>query len=148
MDRATGYQKDVRDLSEVPAFPSCGVYCNIEDMVKFVQFNASGGKVNGKTILKQDILNQMYEVPFDKSGKNEGYALGIGVTHRKYNGDIIPIYVHSGDGYGFSTDIFYAPNAGMGTVILTNQNNFSMRWRGQLEEMIYKHLGERLGFIQ
>ncbi|HVO74615.1 MAG TPA: serine hydrolase domain-containing protein [Ignavibacteriaceae bacterium] len=147
-NRAIGYQKDVQDLNEVPAFPSCGVYCDIEGMLKFVQFNVNEGKVNGKTILKKDILDQMYKVPFDKSGKNEGYALGIGVAHRKYNGNIIPIYVHSGDGYGFSTDIFYAPEAGLGTVILTNQNNFSMRWRGQLEEMIYKHLGERLEFIK
>ena len=147
-NRAIGYQRDERDLNEVPALPSCGAYCDIEDMVKFLQFNLNGGKVNGKIILKQEILNQMYEVPFDKSGKNEGYALGIGVAHRRYHGNIIPIYVHSGDGYGFSTDIFYAPNAGMGTVILTNQNNFSMRWRGQLEDMIYHHLGERLEFIQ
>jgi CubicO group peptidase (beta-lactamase class C family) len=143
-----GYHKDAQDLSAVPAFPSCGLYCNIEDMVKFVQFNVNGGKVDGKTILKQDILNEMYKVPFDKSRKNEGYALGIGVAHRKSNGNIIPIFVHSGDGYGFASDIFFAPDAGLGTVILTNQNDFSMRWRGQLEEMIYKHLGERLEFIQ
>jgi CubicO group peptidase (beta-lactamase class C family) len=146
-NHAVGYKKDMQDLSSVPPFPSCGLYCDIEDMVKFVQFNINKGKVDGQTILKQDILNEMYKVPFDKSGKNEGYALGIGVAHRKFNGNIIPIYVHSGDGYGFSSDIFMAPDAGLGTVILTNQNDFSMRWRGQLEEMIYKHLGERLEYF-
>lgn len=146
-NRAIGYHKDVQDSSVIPGFPSWGVYCDIENMVKFVQFNVNGGKVDGKTILQQDILNEMYEVPFDKPGKNEGYALGIGVAHRKYNGNIIPIYVHSGDGYGFSTDIFFAPDAGLGTVILTNQNDFSMRWRGELEDMIYHHLGERLEFF-
>jgi CubicO group peptidase (beta-lactamase class C family) len=146
-NHAVGYKKDVQDLSSVPPFPSCGLYCDIEDMVKFVQFNINKGKVDRQTILKQDILNEMYKVPFDKSGKNEGYALGIGVAHRKFNGNIIPIYVHSGDGYGFSSDIFMAPDAGLGTVILTNQNDFSMRWRGQLEEMIYKHLGERLEYF-
>ena len=146
-NRAKGYHKDLQDSSEIPGFPSWGVYCNVKDMVKFVQFNVNGGKVDGKIILRQDILNEMYKVPFDKSGKNEGYALGIGVAHRKYNGNIIPIYIHSGDGYGFSTDIFFAPDAGLGTVILTNQNDFSMRWRGELENMIYKHLGERLEFF-
>jgi CubicO group peptidase (beta-lactamase class C family) len=146
-NRATGYHKEVQDSSEIPGFPSWGVYCDVEDMVKFVQFNVNGGKVDGEIILQQDILNEMYKVPFDKSGKNEGYALGIGVAHRKYNDNIIPIYIHSGDGYGFSTDIFFAPDAGLGTVILTNQNDFSMRWRGELEDMIYKHLGERLEFF-
>jgi CubicO group peptidase (beta-lactamase class C family) len=147
-NRAIGKYKEVQESRDVPAFPSCGAYCDIEDMVKFVQFHLNGGKVNGKTIIKPDILKQMYEVPFDPSGKNEGYALGIGVAHRQLNGDIIPIYVHSGDGYGFSSDLFFAPSVGFGTVILTNQGNFNMRWRGQLEDMIYRHLGERLEFIQ
>lgn len=74
--------------------------------------------------------------------------MGIGVFHRQYNGDIVPVCVHSGDGYGFSSDIFYAPTVGVGIVILTNQNNFDMRWRGELEDMIYSHLGDRLEFIQ
>jgi CubicO group peptidase (beta-lactamase class C family) len=146
-NRAIG-KKEVQESGEVPAFPSCGVYCDIEDMVKFVQFHLNEGKVDGKTILKQDILKQMYEVPFDSSGKNEGFALGIFVSHRRHNDDIIPIYVHSGDGYGFSADLFFAPNAGLGTVILTNQDDFDMRWRGQLENMIYRHLGGRLEFTQ
>lgn len=147
-NRAYGNYKETQEVGEVPAYPSCGVYSDIEDMVKFIQFHVNGGKVNGRTILKQELLKQMYEVPFDESGKNEGYALGVGAFHRGYHEDIIPIFVHSGDGYGFSSDIFYAPAAGMGTVILTNQNDFDMRWRGQLEDMIYRHLGERLEFIQ
>lgn len=147
-NRAIGKYRDVQVSGEVPTFPSCGVYCDIEDMVNFVQFHLNGGKVDGKTILKQDILKQMYEVPFDASGKNEGYALGVFVSHRRHNDDIIPIYVHSGDGYGFSADLFFAPNVGLGTVILTNQDDFNMRWRGQLEDMIYRHLGGKLEFVQ
>lgn len=147
-NRAIGKYKDVLESGEVPAFPSGGAYCDIEDMVKFIQFHLNGGKADGKTILKQVILKQMFEVPFDTAGKNEGYALGIGVAHRRHNRDIVPIYVHSGSGCGFSTDLFFAPSAGLGTVILTNQGNFNMRWRGQLEDMIYRHLGERLEFIQ
>ncbi|MFH1614948.1 MAG: serine hydrolase, partial [Planctomycetota bacterium] len=140
--------EETQESGEVPAFPSCGVYSDIEDMVKFIQFHQNGGQVDGKTILKRDVLRQMYDAPFDTFGKNEGYALGIGVYHRQLNGNIVPICVHSGDGYGFSSDIFYAPTAGMGTVLLTNQNNFDMRWRGELEDMIYNHLGDRLEFIQ
>ena len=146
-NRAVGNIKDIQLSGEIPLFPSLGVFCTIEDMAKFVQFNLNGGKVNGKTILKHDILQQMYAVPFDTSGKNEGYALGIAVYHRRHNGDIVPICVHSGDGYGFSADIFYAPESGLGTLILTNQNNFNMRWRGDLEDMIYRHLGNRLEFF-
>jgi len=129
-NRAIGKYKDVQESGEVPAFPSCGAYCDIEDMAKFIQFHLNGGQVDGKTILKQDILKQMYEVPFDTPGKNEGYALGIFMAHRQHNGDIVPIYVHSGDGYGFSSDLFFAPSVGLGTVILTNQENFNMRWHG------------------
>ena len=40
-----------------------------------------------------------------------------------------------------------APAAGLGTVILTNQQNFDMRWRGELEALIYRHLGDPLAFI-
>lgn len=146
-NRAIGNIKQIQDSGEVPVFPSRGAYCDIEDMAKFIEFNLNGGKVNGKTILKPDILKQMYTVPFDTSGKNEGYALGIAVFHRRHKGDIVPICVHSGDGYGFSSDIFFAPESGLGTVILTNQNNFNMRWRGELEDMIYRHLGDRLEFF-
>ena len=35
----------------------------------------------------------------------------------------------------------------MGRVILTNQHNLSIRWRGELENMMYNHLGERLEFF-
>lgn len=147
-NRAIGNIKEIQDSGQVPVFPSRGAYCDIEDMVKFVQFHLNGGKVDGKTILKQDILKQMYEVPFDTSGKNEGYALGIFTARRRHNEDIVPIYVHSGDGYGFSADLFFAPDVGLGTVILTNQDDFDMRWRGQLEDMIYRHLGGKLEFIQ
>ena len=147
-NRAIGKYKDVQESGEAPVFPSGGAYCDIEDMVKFIQFHLNEGKVDEKTILKQDILKQMYEVPFDTDGKNEGYALGIFTAHRRHNSDIVPIYVHSGSGYGFSTDLFFAPSVGLGTVILTNQGNFDMRWRGQLEDTIYRHLGGKLEFIQ
>ena len=116
-------------------------------MVKYIQFHVNKVKVNGKTILKKDILQQLYDVPFDTSGKNEGYALGVGAYNRRFKGEIVSIFVYSGDGYGFFSDIFFSPCAGIGSVILTNQNNFSMCWRGDLENMMYNHLGERLEFF-
>ena len=61
----------------------------------------------------------MCTVPFKRSGEPAGYALGI-VDAGWYRG-------HSGGGFGFLSDMYWAPEAGVGVAVLTNSDNHPLQ---------------------
>jgi CubicO group peptidase (beta-lactamase class C family) len=117
LNRAIGHSSHGEILPlRIPMIPAGGVYSSIRDMAKYLQFHINKGVVNGRRILRADLMEEMHTVQFARRGQRCGYGLGINrdPVSNSYN-----LY-HSGGGYGFSSDMVMYPDLKLGVVVLWN----------------------------
>jgi CubicO group peptidase (beta-lactamase class C family) len=107
-DRAIGHSKGYSRLPvRVPVVAAGGLYTSVDDACRYVQFHLRGG----------ELFQEMYE-------GTDGYGLGIALAHA--NG--IPVRGHGGGGFGFLSDMYWAPAEGVGVVVLTNSTAHPLQW--------------------
>lgn len=104
---ATGY---TRIPVRVPMVAAGGLYTSVNDACRFLQFQLAGSAV----------LAEMHE----SAGRERAYGLGLAIT--RANG--IPVRGHGGGGFGFLSDMYWAPEAGIGVVVLTNSTAHPFQW--------------------
>jgi len=108
----------------IPMIPAGGLYSNIEDMAKLVQFHINKGMVKGKPLLSKDLMEQMHSAAFPVKGQRICYGLCMN-TERTIKG-VREIY-HTGSGYGFMCAMHIFPALNMGTVLLYNSQDYGAR---------------------
>lgn len=101
---------------EIPLIPSGGVYTNILDMARYLMFHINEGCVDGRRLLREDLMRTMHTVAFPEPHERFGYGLGIGVDHF---GPYV-YYSHGGGGYGFTSQMIMFPGLKLGVIVLTN----------------------------
>lgn len=107
-DRAIGHSTGYSRLPvRVPMVAAGGLYTTVTDACRYLQFHLTQGEA----------LAEMYE--------GRGYGLGIALT--KANG--VPVRGHGGGGFGFLSDMLWAPEAGIGVVVLTNSTAHPLQWK-------------------
>ena len=117
VNRAIGHSDHGEILPlRVPMIPAGGVYSTLHDMAKYVQFHINKGVVNGRRILRADLMEEMHTIQFARSGQRAGYCLAL---NREPISNTYSLY-HSGAGYGFSSDMVMYPELHLGVVILCN----------------------------
>jgi CubicO group peptidase (beta-lactamase class C family) len=132
-NRAIGHAKGFSNVPlEFAMIPAGALYSSIKDMTKFIQFHLNDGVVGNKKILEKKYLEEMYSIPFPVKDQIEGYALGI--DKDKNNGSYY--LAHSGSGMGFTSNMRWCPEFGIGMVLLTNSQNH------QLLNLSYKIIDE------
>ena len=101
---------------DIPMIPAGGVYTNILDMAKYLQFHINKGNVNGKQLLRKDLLEQMHSPAFPEKNQRSGYGLCLS------RDPVSTTYFlsHGGGGYGFITFMVMYPELKLGVVSLTN----------------------------
>ncbi|HXU25529.1 MAG TPA: serine hydrolase domain-containing protein [Tepidiformaceae bacterium] len=115
-DRALGHSSDATKLPlRIPMVAAGGLYASIQDVCRFIQFHLR----RGESLLGSALLDEMYAVPRKQPGQQGGYGLGI-VDAGWYRG-------HSGGGFGFLSDMYWAPEAGVGVAVLTNSNSHPLQ---------------------
>jgi CubicO group peptidase (beta-lactamase class C family) len=117
-NRAIGHDTD-GDVVPVPLpeIPAAGLYASIRDMSKYLQFQLNGGLVNGRRILREDLMEQYHSIQFVRPGQRTGYCLGL---WREPVSSTFSFY-HEGGGRGFGSHMIVYPELGVGAVILTNR---------------------------
>jgi CubicO group peptidase (beta-lactamase class C family) len=113
----------------VPMVAAGGLYTSVEDACRYVQFHLTGGA----SLLDPSFLAELYQVP-GAPDRDQGYGLG---TAFRRAGDI-PVRGHGGGGFGFLSDIYWAPEAGLGVVVLTNSTSHPLQW--ELASEIFRDL--------
>lgn len=123
---------------EVPMIPSGGFYSNARDMAKFVQFHLKRGEVKGKSILKPELIDEMYTIPWPVTNQYQGYALGVVKAWNSTNR--VFYYIHGGGGFGFLFNMVWFPDYEAGFVILTNSDNNTTQsdLTGRITDLILK----------
>lgn len=117
---ATGHTRDkTLPVTPIPMIPSGSMYSNVKDMAKYVSFHLTGGRVNGKRLMRESLLKEMYTPQFAIEGQLGGYGLGIAMYQRR---DGATVFNHGGGGYGYSAIQMWMPEYQIGAVVLTNSS--------------------------
>lgn len=121
-DRARGHDRGIPRMPvRVPMIAAGGLYTSVDDACRFAAKHLSGDIAGLDTAL----LAEMSRVPFAAPGQTQGYGLGMVVTEI----DGTTVHGHSGGGFGFRSDILWAPEEGIGVVVLTNSADHPLQWR-------------------
>jgi len=125
-DRALAYDFDADgkmgtapidiDRSIVPLRPAGGAWSTVHDVAKYVAMELASGKLpNGKRYISEDALlaRRKPQVPV---GQFATYGMGLMVDSEWG----VPVVHHGGSMFGFKSDMFWIPDAGVGAVILTS----------------------------
>jgi CubicO group peptidase (beta-lactamase class C family) len=120
-DRALGHVAGVDEIPGgipvvIPMMPAGGLYTNTRDMARYIRFNLNDGELDGRRLLGDELLQEMYTVQFPEKGQRTGYGFEFvcEMIASTYN-----IY-HGGAGYGFASGMMIYPELGFGVVFLTN----------------------------
>lgn len=116
-DRAVGHDSrgNVVPVS-LPEIPAAGLYSSIRDMSEYLRFHLNGGVVNGRRLLREDLMRQYHSIQFARPDQRTGYCLGL---IREVVSTTYCLY-HEGGGRGFASHIIIYPELGFGAVLLTN----------------------------
>lgn len=116
-NRAIGhmsYVKQVPLAMDVPWVGAGSIYADAEGLANFMRFFLNDGRVDGKTVLGDGFITSMAT----PSIRTKDYGLGLTIYSNKYIN-----LGHGGFGVGFSSDMYWAPEYGIGGVILHNSEN-------------------------
>jgi hypothetical protein len=112
-DRAIGHYSRARRVPlRIPMIGAGGLYTSALDACRFVQLHLR----RGIPLLEQVRADDMYVPPATYLGQEYGY--GLGVMSSLWEG--LLVRGHSGGGFGFLADLYWAPNPAIGVVVLTN----------------------------
>ena len=116
-NRAIGHSDHGEILPlRIPMIPAGGVYSSLHDMARYLRFHINRGVVDGRTILRSDLVDEMHANQFARPGQRAGYCLAL---NREPVNNTYVLY-HAGAGYGFCSDMFMYPELGLGVVVLCN----------------------------
>jgi CubicO group peptidase (beta-lactamase class C family) len=120
-DRALGHLKPTDIIAggipvEIPMIPAGGVYTNVLDMAQYLMFHINEGRVDGRPLLRPDLMRAMHTVAFPEPQQRFGYGLGISVDHYGPEG----FYSHGGGGYGFGSYMIMFPGLKLGIIYMAN----------------------------
>jgi CubicO group peptidase (beta-lactamase class C family) len=138
LNRAVGhmpYVTQVPLLSDVPCVGAGSVYANTKGMAKFLQFFLNGGKVDGKPILDERLITDMF-IP---SIRSKDYGLGVHALHIDGNYWL----GHGGGGYGFITGMYWFPEYGFGSVLLVNSETLEHSFNSVITDLIDENLVQK-----
>src|SRR6266545_4876598 len=96
--------------------PAGGAWSSVNDLTRYVQMELAEGALpgGGRLLSKEALLER--RVPQVSLGEERTYGMGLMVDSHWGT----PLVHHGGDVFGFHSDMFWLPDAGVGGVILTN----------------------------
>ena len=101
----------------LPEIAAAGLYSSLRDMSRYAQFHLNEGFVNGRKVLREDLMEQYHSIQFASSDQRTGYTFGL---WREPIGNTFSLY-HEGGGRGFASHMILYPELGLGVITLTNK---------------------------
>jgi CubicO group peptidase (beta-lactamase class C family) len=124
-----------------PVAPSGGLWSTAPEVGQFLIMQLNDGVTAGGTrIASEENVVKTREPQVDVSA---GVSYGLGWFVEDYHGQTI--VHHGGNTFGFTSDVAFLPDAGLGVVVLSNAqgaNLFNEIVRYRLLELLFDHPGE------
>lgn len=141
-NRAVGHAEGYDEVPlRIPLIPSGGVYTSAGDMAAFSGFHLGKGTIGGRTILQEDLWNEMHGFSFGGF-----YGLGVGRRERRYGETQVRVLGHNGGGFGFGCVFDHCPQAGLAWTVLFNEGGKMPAYNvgsGLVEESLSQRFGPR-----
>jgi CubicO group peptidase (beta-lactamase class C family) len=134
-NRAMGNMRNVKQaplVMDIPKVGSGGVYTNAKELARLAQFFLNWGKVDGQTVLDENLVTTMVT----PSIYNKNYGLGINILHDDHG---IYRLSHTGGWLGFTSGIYWLPEYGIGCVVLYNSDRIV-----EIGDVFLKLINEKL----
>ncbi len=120
VDRAIGHSAPAPNVPLYePMTAAGGLYSSAADLARFLRFQLNDATFDGRTVLDPALMDEMRTIPAPNAGSPAGYALGVGRTRWRAGG-LADLFFHGGGGFGFLSDLWWAPQLGVGVAVLTN----------------------------
>jgi CubicO group peptidase (beta-lactamase class C family) len=136
-DRAEILADDNRAVPHVDYYPdpplyepvtaAGGLYSSADDLARFLRFELGEGILGGRTVLGPDSMREMRTIPPPFAGEQAGYALGVSRTRWNMWDQRPDLFNHGGGGSGFMSDLWWAPQLGVGVAVLTNSDDHDLQ---------------------
>jgi CubicO group peptidase (beta-lactamase class C family) len=119
------------NYSVVPHRPAGGAWTSAHDLIRYVQLEADKGATpQGRVVSERNLL--MRRAPGVAMGENGFY--GMGLMMDKVAG--VPAIFHGGSLFGYKSNIYLLPDAGVGAVLLTNSDSGRQLLRPFLRRLV------------
>ncbi len=99
--------------------PAANLSSSVEDLARYVAFQMSDGKVDGKLILKASTLQEMHRIQWLQPDWKSGWGIGFAINRT----DNRTIVGHGGALGGYRTQISFCPEEKIGVIVLTNADD-------------------------
>lgn len=144
-DRAIGLTAMTdQPLVDMPMTGAGGLYASAADLARFLEFQLGDGIVDGRTILAPTLIEEQRTVPAPHEGAGMGYALGVSRTRWRAE-RYVDLFNHGGGGWGFLSDLWWAPALQLGIAVLTNSSEHDLQ--GNLALSVMHDLVEEPGSV-
>ena len=115
-----------------PHRPAGGVWTSAHEFARYVQLEASEGKLpNGKQLVSAENL-LMRRKPQVSSGLDKTY--GMGLSNERMAG--VDVVLHGGSLFGYKSNFYLVPATGTGIVLLTNSDEGQLLLKPTLRRLI------------
>lgn len=124
--------------------PAGSMISNVKDLARWLRLQLDSGRIDGKRILPWDVLRKTRDMNTIVNSRASAVypshytGYGLGLFMNDYNGK--QVYWHTGGAFGFVSNTCFVPEAKLGIVILTNNDNQSF-----FEALRYQILDAYLG---
>jgi CubicO group peptidase (beta-lactamase class C family) len=116
-NRAIGHQPGfARVAVKIPMQPSGGVYSTAADMTRYALFHLGRGGLEGRTILRRELWDEMHAPTFPGTP----YALGVLERPLELERATVRRLNHNGGGFGFGSVLTCCPDEALAWVVLYN----------------------------
>jgi CubicO group peptidase (beta-lactamase class C family) len=116
--------------------PAGAVWSTVLDMAQYLLLELNRGKLSsGEPLLSEEALTARWTGGIKIDGKN---TYGLGLLRSEEKG--LEVIHHGGNTLGFSSDMYFLPNEGLGVVVLTNlrvANSFLAAARHKVFELVF-----------
>jgi hypothetical protein len=132
-DRAEGHHRGhPRMPVRIPMLASGGLWASVEDACRYASFHLA----RGRGLMDAALLDQQYDPP--DAAADQQLSYGLGMINRRRNGMLLR--GHSGGGFGFLSDTYWAPEHGIGVAVVTNSEDHPLQ-----QELVFDLLEELVG---
>jgi CubicO group peptidase (beta-lactamase class C family) len=122
-DGQGGFGRRLAPVFNIGAVPAGNLLSTAEDLARFLAMLAGGGQGPGRRIVRAESLAQMLmpQLTTEPEGYGLGFVVGRFLGHKSVG--------HNGAVYGHSASLVLLPEAGLGAVVLGNEDLVNGRTR-------------------
>jgi CubicO group peptidase (beta-lactamase class C family) len=110
-----------------PVTAAGGLYSSADDLARFLLFELGEGTLDGRTVLGPESMREMRRIPPPFTGEQAGYALGVARTRWNRWPQSPDLFNHAGGGSGFMSDLWWAPQLGIGVALVSNSDDHDLQ---------------------